>query len=183
MRGRGACREAGVREPAAAQAACTGKARLLKTVGSMGTRSAHREHAFHDCDLGRVEAHRLVERRRDLPSQTEGIRCGAMCRSGRWEGAWGGCGTRGMHGGGPDCDGWPQGRGGAHVEHVVHVRDAGRIEVHRLVERRRHLSSRKEGVRCGGGCGPAGGGDGVQRAVEGSTADRRKGKGHGEERT
>eukprot|EP00964_Phaeocystis_antarctica_P046912 scaffold27116_cov51-Phaeocystis_antarctica.AAC.3 len=32
---------------------------------------------------------------------------------------------------------WGRGaRGGAHVEHVAHVRDAGRVEAQRLVERR-----------------------------------------------
>eukprot|EP00964_Phaeocystis_antarctica_P030331 scaffold17120_cov41-Phaeocystis_antarctica.AAC.4 len=34
---------------------------------------------------------------------------------------------------------------GAHVEHAAHVRDAGRVEAQRLVERRRDLPSRKEG--------------------------------------
>eukprot|EP00964_Phaeocystis_antarctica_P083861 scaffold52794_cov50-Phaeocystis_antarctica.AAC.2 len=43
---------------------------------------------------------------------------------------------------------------GAHVEHGVHVRDAGRVEAERLVERRRGLPSRKEGVQCGARCGP-----------------------------
>jgi len=43
---------------------------------------------------------------------------------------------------------------GAHVEHAAHVRDAGRIEAQRLVERRRVLPSRKAGVRCGARCGP-----------------------------
>ena len=38
---------------------------------------------------------------------------------------------------------------GAHGEHVVHGCDAGRVEAERLVERRRVLRSRKEGVRCG----------------------------------
>eukprot|EP00964_Phaeocystis_antarctica_P038779 scaffold22176_cov50-Phaeocystis_antarctica.AAC.4 len=43
---------------------------------------------------------------------------------------------------------------GAHPEHPEHVRDAGRVEAQRLVERRRVLPSRKEGVRCGARCGP-----------------------------
>ena len=44
---------------------------------------------------------------------------------------------------------WGQGVGGrarargAHVKHIVHVRDAGRVEAQRLVERRRGLPSRK----------------------------------------
>ena len=33
----------------------------------LGTRVAHPKHVLHDCDLGRVEAQRLVERRRALP--------------------------------------------------------------------------------------------------------------------
>ena len=33
---------------------------------------AHPEHAVHVCDLGRVEAQRLVERKRFLPSRNEG---------------------------------------------------------------------------------------------------------------
>ena len=43
-----------------------------------------------------------------------------------------------------------QGMGGAHVEHAVHARDAGRVEVHPPVERPRALPSRKEGMRCVG---------------------------------
>eukprot|EP00964_Phaeocystis_antarctica_P032604 scaffold18456_cov30-Phaeocystis_antarctica.AAC.1 len=39
-----------------------------------GTRGAYRKHAAHACDFGRVEAQRLVERRRRLPSRKEGIR-------------------------------------------------------------------------------------------------------------
>eukprot|EP00964_Phaeocystis_antarctica_P119585 scaffold83304_cov53-Phaeocystis_antarctica.AAC.1 len=46
---------------------------------------------------------------------------------------------------------------GAHPEHEVHVRDAGRVEGQRLIERRRGLPSRKEGVRCGARRGPGGG--------------------------
>ena len=45
---------------------------------------------------------------------------------------------------------------GAHPEHVAHVRDAGRVEAQRLVERLRGLPSRKEGARCGARCGPGG---------------------------
>ena len=55
---------------------------------------------------------------------------------------------------------------GAHVEHVAHVRDAGRVEAQRLVERRRALPSRKEGVRCGARCGPGAGGRGPAAAHE-----------------
>ena len=60
------------------QAACTGRARL-KAVGGQGTRGAHLEHGPHARDLGRVEAERLVERRRVLPSRKVGMQCGKRC--------------------------------------------------------------------------------------------------------
>ena len=44
--------------------------------GGQGTRGAHHEHAAHGRDLGRVEAERLVERQRELPSRKAGMRCG-----------------------------------------------------------------------------------------------------------
>ena len=55
---------------------------------------------------------------------------------------------------------------GAHVEHAVHVRDAGRVEVQRLVERVRVLPSRKQGARCGARCGPEVGRRGSAAAQE-----------------
>eukprot|EP00964_Phaeocystis_antarctica_P119588 scaffold83305_cov57-Phaeocystis_antarctica.AAC.1 len=55
---------------------------------------------------------------------------------------------------------------GAHPEHEVHVRDAGCVEGQRLIERRRGLPSRKEGVRCGARCGPDAGGRGPAAAHE-----------------
>eukprot|EP00964_Phaeocystis_antarctica_P163846 scaffold140798_cov250-Phaeocystis_antarctica.AAC.1 len=51
----------------------------LKAVGQ-GTRGAHVEHLVHGCDLGRIEAERLVERRRVLPSRKAGA-----CDAGRGE--------------------------------------------------------------------------------------------------
>ena len=42
-----------------------------------GTRGAHLEHAAHVRYAGRVEARRLVERHRVLPSRKERVRCGA----------------------------------------------------------------------------------------------------------
>ena len=45
--------------------------------------------------------------------------------------------------GGPDLRLWRQGTRGAHPEHGLHVRDLGRVEAERLVERRRKLPSRK----------------------------------------
>eukprot|EP00964_Phaeocystis_antarctica_P064366 scaffold38703_cov47-Phaeocystis_antarctica.AAC.3 len=73
-------------------------------------------------------------------------------------------------------------REGAHVEHVVHLRDAGGVEAQRLVERRRALP-RVERRACGAGRGAvleAGGGGRrrcKQRAGEGSTADWGQGMG------
>ena len=46
----------------------------------------------------------------------------------------------------------------AHIEHEAHVRDAGRVEVQRLVECLRRLPSRKEGMRCRARCGVGAGG-------------------------
>ena len=40
-------------------------------------RGAHLEHPAHGRDAGCVEGQRLVERRGDLPSRKEGVRCGA----------------------------------------------------------------------------------------------------------
>ena len=67
-----------------------------------------------------------------------------------------------------------QGTGGAHVEHEGHVRDLGRVEVERLVELRRALPSRKEGMRRGKRCGTGGvralgGGDAGGMHREGQT--------------
>ena len=53
-------------------------------------------------------------------------------------------------------------RGGAHVEHVPHGRDAGGVEAQRLVERPRALPRvARRAYGAGRGCGPADGGDGV----------------------
>ena len=63
---------------------------------------------------------------------------------------WGSGGRkRGAHAEDPQLHGgfWGEGtRGGAHFEHARHVRDAGRVEAQRLVEGRRVLPSRKQGV-------------------------------------
>ena len=63
-------------------------------------------------------------------------------------------------------------RGGAHVEHVAHGCNFGRIEAQRLVERRRALSrvERRAYIRCGAKCGPGGweaAGDRGARSVQG----------------
>ena len=89
-----------------------------------------------------------------------------------------------MHGEGP-IEGWgaTQGTRGAHVEHAVHVRDAGGVEAQWLVERRRRLP-RVEGRACRAGRGAAReaaddrGASSVQEGL-----DCRLGAGLGEERT
>jgi len=66
--GRGAGQEAGERGAARRRKRrARGKARL-KAVGGQGMRGAHGEHDAHVRDLGGVEAQRLVERPRALPS-------------------------------------------------------------------------------------------------------------------
>ena len=126
--------------------------------GGQGTRRAHVEHGVHSLDAGRVKAQRLVERRRVLPRVgRRACDAGRGARARRREGreaaaAHAACtGRARLKAGG-------QGMRGAHVEHVVHGRDAGRDEAQRLVERRRGLPSRKEGIRCGARCGPRAGG-------------------------
>ena len=79
----------------------------IGATGHARSTRAHPKHLAHACDLGRVEAQRLVERRCALPSRKEGMRCGARCgpRGGR---AWGGCGENGARGEGPTT-GWATG--------------------------------------------------------------------------
>ena len=155
---------------AATQAACTGRVRL-KAVGGQGTRGAHSEHGVHARDLGRVEAERLVERVRVLPSRKVGMRCEKRYGPGGVM-ALGGGDASGMHGEGPTQGCGGQGTRGAHVEHVAHVRDLGRVEAERLVERPRVLPSRKAGMRCRKRCGPGG-----VRALGGSDAGGMHGEG------
>jgi len=76
---------------------------LTQGLGAKGTRGAHSEHVAHVSDPGGVEAQRLVEGPRVLPTRREGRRCGGeRCEpeGGRAWGAWWRH-TRGMHGKGP----------------------------------------------------------------------------------
>eukprot|EP00964_Phaeocystis_antarctica_P058051 scaffold34414_cov60-Phaeocystis_antarctica.AAC.6 len=57
-----------------------------------------------------------------------------------------GAGASGMCTGRARLKAGGQGMRGAHPEHAVHGRDLGRVEGQRLVERRRVLPSRKEGI-------------------------------------
>eukprot|EP00964_Phaeocystis_antarctica_P130451 scaffold94312_cov54-Phaeocystis_antarctica.AAC.2 len=152
-----------------ARAACTARGPGCEGWGGLGhVRGAHVEHGVHGCDAGRVEAQRLVERRRALPSQKEGVRCRARCGPGAGRAWAGGSARAACTARGPGCEGWG-GLGhvrGAHVEHLLHGCDAGRVEAQRLVERRRVLPSRKEGVRCRARCGPGAGRRGSAAAHE-----------------
>eukprot|EP00964_Phaeocystis_antarctica_P080635 scaffold50376_cov38-Phaeocystis_antarctica.AAC.1 len=98
---------------------------------------AHVEHLLHARDAGGVEAQRLVERRRVLPRvEWRAYDAGGRCSPGggrrRATVVQAGC----REGSTADSG---RARGGAHVEHVLHVCDAGGVEAQRLVERRRVL--------------------------------------------
>eukprot|EP00964_Phaeocystis_antarctica_P156153 scaffold125705_cov51-Phaeocystis_antarctica.AAC.2 len=151
--------------------------------GLQGTRGAHVEHAAEHRDAGRVEAQRLVERHRVLPSRKEGMRRGARCGPGG-DRAWGGGGASGMHGEGPtQGQGTRHGTRGAHPEHVAYVRDAGRVEAQRLVERRRDLPRvERRAYRAGRGAAREAADDRGASSVQ-ERLDCRLGAGHGEERT
>jgi len=72
-----------------------------------------------------------------------------------------------------------KGTRGAHVEHLAHVRDAGGIKAQLLVEGRRELPSRREGMRCGGerGASREAGGPGVWwRHTRGMHGEKARGK-------
>ena len=161
-----------------------GRAQLK--AGGQGTRGAHVEHVLHGCDLGRVEAQRLVERRRVLPSRKEGIRCRARYRLGGRR-AWGGGGASSMHTGRARLKAGDPGTLGAHLKHALCGCEAGRVEAQRLVERRRELprfERRAYGAVRGAGCMGSGRrrATAVQAACRGGL-DCRLGAGHGEERT
>ena len=78
-------------------------------------------------------------------------------------------------------------RGGAHVEHVLHVYDAGGVEAQRLVERIRDLPRVERRAYVGSEVQSTGRrevvGDRGARDVQGRARDCRLGAGHGEERT
>ena len=96
-------------------------------------------------------------------------------RTGRWEAA-GDRGTRSLQGRAP----LQVGGGaleGAYVEHELHGRDAGGVEIHRLVERRRGLPVSKRGHTVWDeGAGQL---TGVQRAVQGRARLQIEGRARG----
>ena len=80
----------------------------------------------------------------DVSKASGWLNADALCRESNGGHAVRGEGVRASRRGQqcPACSGgstgdWGQNRRGAHHEHVAHVRDAGRVEGQRLVERRR----------------------------------------------
>eukprot|EP00964_Phaeocystis_antarctica_P117931 scaffold81772_cov49-Phaeocystis_antarctica.AAC.4 len=152
--GLGGGRAAGDRDARSVQ----GRARLQ--IGGRPRGGAHVEHVLHARDAGGVEAQWLVEHRRILP-KAERRTCGA--RRGRAGQQTGGVGVQRAGEARLQVGGRP--RGGAHDEHVVHVRDAGGVEAQWLVEHRRTLPRVKRKA-----CSPEAGGGAKQRAGEGTIA-------------
>ena len=70
--------------------------------GGQGTRGAHEEHLAHVRDLGGVEAERLVEHRRGLPSRKGSVGTGATCGLGGGR-VWGGGSGVSIVLAGPNC--------------------------------------------------------------------------------
>ena len=90
---------------------------------------------------------------------------GGEVRAGRRVGLWGVVAAHKRHarGKGPTQGSGAKGTRGVHVEHVVHVCDAGGVEAQQLVEIRHFLPSRRKGMRCGGrGASREAGGPGVR---------------------
>ena len=112
---------------------------------TLGTAEAHVKHLAHVRDAGHVEAQRLVERRRVLPSHNGAH--GRVTRGARGPRAWGGGGgARSVHRRpGRTMEQLHAPR--AHPKHAAHGRGAGRVEVQRLVERRRGLPSHSRAHR------------------------------------
>ena len=118
--GRGAGWEAGGRCGNGGACSVQGKVPTGGVV-AQGTRGAHVEHAVHGHDLGRVEAERLVELRRALPSRKAGMRCGKRCGPGGMR-ALGVAATQSACAGRARLKAvGAQGTRGAHGEHALHA--------------------------------------------------------------
>ena len=89
----------GRREAAGDRGASSVRGRARLQIGGRPRGGAHVEHLVHACDAGGIEAQRLVEGVRPLPSRKKGIR---------------GCGVRYGLGGGRACSGG--GASGVHGE-------------------------------------------------------------------
>ena len=158
----------------------TGRARLKADWGQ-GTRRAHEEHLAHVRDLGRVEAERLVERPRVLPSQKGGHEMREEVRPGEGVGRR----RRKWHArGGPDSRlGGEQGTRGAHLKHAVYI--SVTFDVSKLsgwLNARVSCRVERAGMRCAARCGLSarawGGGDASGMHEEGPTQGCVGGAGH-----
>eukprot|EP00964_Phaeocystis_antarctica_P164694 scaffold143289_cov87-Phaeocystis_antarctica.AAC.1 len=179
---------AGRREAAGDRGASSTQRRARLQIGSRARGGAHPEHVGHGHDAGGVEAQRLVERIRALPRVER--RAYDVGRGAEYREAGGGVRPRcvlARRAGRARLQIRSRAREGAHVEHLVRVRDSGGVEAQRLVERRRALPRVKR--RAYGGCEvqrtgrPEAAGDRGARAACRGGLDCRLGAGHGEERT
>eukprot|EP00964_Phaeocystis_antarctica_P038777 scaffold22176_cov50-Phaeocystis_antarctica.AAC.2 len=106
---RGVGREVGGHGPAVAheQHAAREEGPAVRAGGAIeGMRGAHPEHQAHGCEIGRVEAERLVERRRALPSRKEGRTMRSeVCGPGDGRAWAGGSARAACTGRGPGCEG------------------------------------------------------------------------------
>ena len=112
------------------QSACTGRGRL-KAIGvrARAERTANMDRMSVTLDVSKLSGWLNA----DAVCRVERRACGAGrgIRPGRREGV--GCRRRKRHAWGLKAG--AQGTRGAHVEHVLHGRDLGRVEAERLVER------------------------------------------------
>ena len=123
----------------------------------MGRRGAHVKQVVHVSEAGGIEAQRLVERLRALPSAKGGMLERAAGGQ-EAEGRGGGSLSDAQHG--PDWGVGGMGRRGVHVKHEPHARDAGGVEGQRLVECIRVLPNPKGGRLRGRQAGQEAGGRG-----------------------
>ena len=147
---------AGRREAVGDRGARSMRGRPRLQTGGRPRGGAHVEHLVHGRDAGGVEAQRLVEHRRALPRvERRAYGAGRGAGGGRWrferrkvwagKCTWVGVGLRWRSSSSVHKEG-KQGTGEVHRDHVAHVRDLGRVEAQRLVERPRPLPTRKEGT-------------------------------------
>ena len=142
--------------------------------GDMCVLRTHLKHVAHVSDAGRAETQRLVECLRALPRRKgtmwgRGAACGAGRREGRGAAA---AAQAACAGRAPNCGACWRGRRRAHLKHLHHGCDPGRVKAQRLVECRRGLPRRKgsvwqegrhAGPGDGGGAWAGGGASSVRR--------------------
>ena len=80
---------------------CRGKFEVPLSAWHARVFGAHIKHELHFCDAGRVETQRLIEHRRQLPSQECYMRRDEVHRQRDERGAWDGGGASSMQGESP----------------------------------------------------------------------------------